>query len=271
MKVLIHDYKEKKDISSLYLELSTVLDNAKIEYEIISEKDFDKNYSADAIISLGGDGTILFLTEFAIKNNLPILGINAGKLGFLTEFEKDDIKNAIDLLKTGKLIVEERSVINLEIKGKKFICQNDVFLRKIYSDQASNKMAEVMVKVDGKTASSFKGDGVIIATPTGSTAYSLSAGGPILVPIIDAFIITPIAAHSLVQRPIVFSAKSVSEISLVGDGEANVYEDGRLIGSITSNDKIIITKNDNPIKFYRQENYDFFAKLTQKLKNNASE
>jgi len=271
MKVLIHDYKEKKDIAPLYLELTSALDKAKIQYETIQEKDFDKEYVADAIITLGGDGTILFITEFSAKNDIPILSFNAGSLGFLTEFEKNDVEYAVELLKENKLIVEERSAIDLELNGKSYICQNDVFVKNVYLNSASSKMAHVCVKVDEKTACSFKGDGVIIATPTGSTAYSLSAGGPILIPTADAFVITPIAAHSLVQRPIVFSNNSISEITTIEQGDVEVYGDGRLLGTITSNDKIIIKKHSKSIKFYRRANYDFFAKLTQKLKTNASE
>lgn len=271
MKVLIHDYKGKRDLSKLYIELINALNEAEISYEKIQEKDFVKPYSADAVISLGGDGTILFLTDFAVRNNIPILGINAGKLGFLTEFEKHDIQLAIKLLKQNKLIIEKRSAIELEFKNKTYICQNDVFLQRIYSDYASDKMANVIVKVDGKTTSSFKGDGVIISTPTGSTAYSLSAGGPILTPSVDAFVITPIAPHSLVQRPIVLSDKSISEIAILGSGKSDVYVDGRLIETITSKDKLIVKKHDKPVTYFRQIDYDFYTKLIKKLKNNASE
>jgi NAD+ kinase len=146
-----------------------------------------------------------------------------------------------------------------------------VFLQRIYSDYTSDKMANVMIKVDGRTTSTFKGDGVIVSTPTGSTAYSLSAGGPILVPTVDAFVITPVAPHSLVQRPIVFSDKSICEISIVGDGKSDLFVDGRLIGAVTSNDKIIVKKHDKPITYFRQESHDFYSKLSQKLKNTASE
>ncbi len=271
MKVLIHENKEKKNIDNLYQELIESLKDNGIEYKMIKDSEFDKTCSADAIFSFGGDGTLLFLTEFSARNSIPVIGINAGRLGFLTEFEKNEIKQAVLLLKENKLIIEKRTAIKLEVNGKLYVCQNDAFLHRVFSGEISDKMIRLEVRVDGAMASVFKGDGIIIATPTGSTAYSLSAGGPILVPSVNVFMITPIAAHSLVQRPIVFPDNSKCEIHVLNKGTNELYADGRFVEEVSLNDKVVISKFEKPILYYRKPDADFFMKLNEKLKNNAME
>ena len=222
--------------------------------------------NADAIFSLGGDGTILFLTEFANKNAIPIIGINIGKLGFLTEFERYDIEKAVECLVLDNYNKDARSTMVVNFNGKRYYALNDVFIQRTYDRHIGCMTSETSVSIDGNHIDKFVGDGVIVCTPTGSTAYSLSAGGPILTPELDVFVVTPIAAHSITQRPFVYTAKLTCEVDLVGRAHAGLFVDGNFVGDLVNGDKITIMKAENKTEFLRQKDFDFFDRLSKKMK-----
>ncbi len=268
MKVLIYDNKGK-DVGGVWLaNLKQLLDKELIEYRVLEDKDLSLTESADALFVLGGDGTILFMTEFASKNNIPIIGINAGKLGFLTEFECYEMQNAVDCLKTGRFIKDERATMKVSYNGKEHYALNDVFLQRYYNDENGCMIVDINVDLDGVRASEFKGDGIIVSTPTGSTAYSLSAGGPILAPKMNAFVVTPIAAHCINQKPIVFSSRSVCDVSVEGKTVAGLFIDGLFIGKMKNGDAFTINKSLNYLTFFRKEGFNFYKRLADKLNNN---
>ena len=269
MKVLIYSNKEKdKDKISLKKLINTLQDNS-IDYEVLCDDDLNKNYQADALFSLGGDGTILFLTEFVSKLNIPIIGINTGKLGFLTEFERDEIEVAVNMFKQNALTIDNRVTIKIDYNNKTHYALNDVFVRHVYTENISNIINDISVKFNDKDILTLKGDGIIVSTPTGSTAYSLSAGGPILSPELSAFVLTPIAAHTLTQRPIVFPSEKSCKIGIIGCAKAGVYVDGKAIGILSKGDFIDIKKSDVLLCFLRRKNYDFYNVVTKKLNNNS--
>ena len=271
MKVLIYVNKEKDKEGVWCKKLTQTLQNEDVNYVIVQDADLINDYTADALFSLGGDGTILFLTEFASRNQIPIIGINIGKLGFLSEFERNDIEDAVYALKHGALTIDKRAVIKLGFKDKTYFALNDVFLHHVYTELVGNMINDIKIKIDNKDISLLKGDGVIVSTPTGSTAYSLSAGGPILSPELDVFVLTPIAAHTLNQRPIVYNSEKLCEISIVGPARAGVFVDGKSVGVLSKGDFINITKNEKPVCFLRKNEYDFHKILTKKLKSSCSE
>ncbi len=267
MKVFIYDNKEK-DCGGKYLsELKSLLDGASIEYEQIFDHDLKLKKSADAIFTLGGDGTILWIVEFANENNIPIIGINVGKVGFLTEFERLEMAEAVDLFKNNQLNLEERLTLEVTVGDCKTCALNDAYIQRVYSESVGCMTAEISVKIDGITASNFKGDGVIVSSPTGSTAYNLSVGGSILSPEIKALSVSPIAAHTLGLRSIVFSDKSICTLEFTGKANGMLFVDGRLVCNVGLNDVVEVKGASVSTKFLRRNDYNFYKKLSLKLKN----
>lgn len=271
MKVVIYDNKEKDSGKKWLNELEIQLDAANIEHKVVEDEDLIKEEKADALISLGGDGTILWLTEFASKNNIAIIGVNTGKLGFLTEFERNDIKQAVQLFKRGELKKDFRSNILVKFLGKEYYALNDIFIQRIFNKQHCNMIVDVSVEVDDNVVSSFNGDGVVISSPTGATAYSFSAGGPVLSPELNVFTITPIAAHSLNQRPVVYNGDRVCTVKVHKKSRVGVFIDGRFIGEMAEGDELVLQRSDYPTVFLRKKDFDFFKRLNNKLKSNSDE
>ncbi len=267
---------KSKDVGGIWSnKLHSLLNRKGIEYVDI----FDGNFSAvnpvkdmpreklDVIIVLGGDGTILGLTTYASENDIPIIGINAGKLGFLTEFETFEMESAVELIKSDKLKPDERILLQIEIGERCYFALNDCVLQRIYSEEnMGSQVIGLSVSLDDTLVDKISGDGLIISTPTGSTAYSLSAGGPILAPGIESFCITPISAHSLHHRPIIYGTES-SCVVRVDDGYTGIFCDGKFIGKVSAGDSVKITRAAKTVKFLRKKDSNFYKRLLLKLNN----
>ncbi len=220
----------------------------------------------DILIVLGGDGTILKVAIEAGKRGIKLLGINAGNLGFLTEFEGEQVSEAVALLVRGDFDTERRSVLQVNAEGKTFFALNDAVFQRSYNPSADDNVVAVSVSIDGNEVDKFVGDGVIVSTPTGSTAYSLSAGGSILTPNIEAFILTPVCAHSLHNRPIVFADSSLMRIELCEEGPSlSLYCDGRFECVLKDGASARIAKADFDVEFIKRHDSNFFNKLLFKL------
>jgi NAD+ kinase len=215
----------------------------------------------DVIVSVGGDGTIL-RTIHKMNNPLPILGINMGTLGFLVDVEPKDAINTLEKLITG-FTVDERSRLKVLLDGKSLPpAVNEIAL--ITASPA--KMIEFEIIVDGSLMEDFRADGVIIATSTGSTAYAMSAGGPIVDPRVDAIVMVPMAPFKLSSRPWVIPGESIIEVKLkLHEKYALVVVDGQNMATISTNDTIIISKADSPARFVKVGKEDFFEKVKSKL------
>ena len=223
------------------------------------------NYDIDLLIVLGGDGTLLKLVNYLVRANVPVIGINAGKVGFLAEFETFEIAEAVKLISNNELIIDERIVIKTKYNGNVQYALNELVIQRIF-DNAPQKILTVDISIDGEYVDKIDGDGVIISTPTGSTAYSLSAGGSILSPGINAFSMTPICAHSLHNRPLVFSADSKCELKLTSSATSGLVIDGVFSRNIKKDDVITIYKSTKTIKFLRKKDTNFYSRLLNKLK-----
>ena len=219
----------------------------------------------DVLIVLGGDGTILKAAIEAGRRGIDLLGINSGNLGFLTEFEGEQLEKAVELI-CGQYGVEERSVLQVRADGAVFYALNEAVFQRRYEEGADDNVVELSACIDGKKVDSFVGDGIIVSTPTGSTAYSLSAGGPVLTPDIRAFILTPICAHSLHSRPVVYSDDSVLTITRTdGRGAVNIIVDGRAVDCVLETGCITVKKSPFKVEFITSLNNNFFNKLLIKL------
>lgn len=255
LKDLDHTWRNK-----LYSELT----NNGIDYvEIFADS---TNYDIDLLIVLGGDGTILKLVDYIVVANVPVIGINAGKVGFLAEFETFEIEEAVQLIKNNELCIDERVVLKTKMDGNVHYALNELVVQRIFDANTSDKMLRLDVSIGPSYVDRIDGDGVIISTPTGSTAYSLSAGGSILSPGINAFIMTPICAHSLHNRPLVFSADTDCSIMVKSNSNSGLFIDGVLIKMLDIDDTITILKSNKKIKFLRKRNSNFYSKLLTKLK-----
>jgi len=222
---------------------------------------------ADLVISLGGDGTLLTTARALVDKNTPLLGINLGRLGFLADVSVSDFEQHLIAVIAGKYTVESRFFIEGEIDGpnrstSKNIAVNDIILH----SHESLSMIEYEVYSDGNLIHKQRADGVIVTTPTGSTAYALSGGGPIMHPSLETLAIVPICPHTLSNRPIVLPANQEIEIRLSeGKSIAKVNYDGRSSVIIGTGDRVRIKRHSQMITLLHPENYDYFQILRAKL------
>ncbi len=222
----------------------------------------------DAVIVLGGDGTMLSVSRLVAEKGIPILGVNLGTMGFITEINRDEIYQAVDAMLSDTCIIEERLMLSARIgrEGEKiaeYTVLNDVVINK----GALARIIDLEAVINGVYVTTFKADGLIISTPTGSTAYSLSAGGPILYPTLNSIVLTPICSHTLTNRPIVLPDEFKVEITLKTLSE-DVYLtlDGQVGFSLRKDDVIEINKSPFKTKLLIPCERDYFNVLRTKLK-----
>jgi NAD+ kinase len=217
----------------------------------------------DLVIVIGGDGTLLSIAHLAAQKNVPVMGVNLGRLGFLTEVPLDEMILTLDAFLEGeKKIISFRQMLEAETKGGTFYCLNDFVINK----GALARMIQCAIWIDGKEIATSKADGLIISTPTGSTAYSLSAGGPIIQPNIPAFIIAPICPHTLSFRPMVISAESTLKIELVTGGEEVWFTlDGQRGGLMEENDSVEVRRSRFVLPLISSPKRNYFDLLQEKL------
>jgi len=221
----------------------------------------------DALIVLGGDGTLLAMARAVGDLGVPILGVNLGGLGFLTATTLEEMLPALEALLAGGMAVEERMMLAVRVvRGGQptgdYIALNDVVITK----SAMSRIIDLAVSVDGRHATAYRADGLIISTPTGSTAYNLSAGGPILFPTMDAVVLTPIAPHTLSNRPIVLPGAQRIDVTLRVDQEVMLARDGQVGVPLRERDVVEVQKARARIRLMRFEQKDFFSVLRTKLK-----
>jgi NAD+ kinase len=217
----------------------------------------------DLVIVIGGDGTLLSIAHLAAQKSVPVMGVNLGRLGFLTEVPLDEMYLTVDAFLEGNTkIISQRQMLEAKTKGGTFYCLNDFVINK----GALARMIQCAIWIDGKEIATSKADGLIIATPTGSTAYSLSAGGPIIQPNIPAFIIAPICPHTLSFRPMVFSAESTLKIELVTGGEEVWFTlDGQRGGLMEDHDTVEVRRSRLALPLISSPKRNYFDLLQEKL------
>lgn len=236
----------------------------KIDKDSITED--DKIYSnSDLIISIGGDGTMLATAFKAHIYNKPVLGLNLGKLGFLVETDVSQMDSVIDILKKKKYTIEERMVLAGNCIGQQtgdLIAVNDLVIEK----GGWPKMIELTIWVDDEYVTTFSADGLIIATPTGSTGYSLSTGGPIVAPTTKAITLSPISPHSLTVKPIVLSSEQVIKLRAYSPHkDIQVSCDGQRVYKFSPPFEVTIKKSERPLKLIKTSLTTYFETLRKKL------
>ena len=224
--------------------------------------------NADLVICFGGDGTILHMAKAATRHNLPILGVNIGTMGFMAELESTEL-DQLSRLSKGDYTLDKRMMLDVSVlQGDKVLfhdlCLNDAVVTK----GAIARVVHLSVKCDGVQAMEFGGDGVIVATPTGSTAYSLSAGGPIVEPEANNILVTPICAHDVGSRCMVASEKRVITVELTRNARRNAYlsVDGGRALRLNLGDKTVIRKADLTTKLVRLQERSFYDLVNMKFR-----
>ena len=248
-----------------YLEMiQNRIEFKKVVGKFDSYLDF-KMRKIDFIFTLGGDGTILNATTLVRDSNVPIVGINLGRLGFLASIDKNIIKDAIKAILRGMYTFDERTLIYLEsnkdIFGETRFALNDCTLLK----RDTSSMITIHTFINGAYLTSYWADGIIIATPTGSTGYSLSCGGPIIFPNSGNFVITPVAPHNLNVRPIVISDNSVISFEVEGRGENFLCTLDSRFETVTKDHQIAIRKCDFAIRLVQLDDHSFLRTIREKL------
>ena len=259
---IIKFVKEKLSIFYSDVEIQ-IFDDPNIHKKKISKLDF--------ILVLGGDGTVLRSAKAVIEKEIPILPINIGSLGFITSGEFEELDKILKKIVAKQYYIEERLVLNCNIQGDhefNFIALNEVTITK----GTLSRIVKYNIEINDKMYSSFKGDGVIISTPTGSTAYSLSAGGPIIEPSLELISITPICSQNFSIRTMVLDKDSKVKVYL-SEVKDKVYItiDGQEYVKVDEKDIITLTSYHKKIKFIRTDNYDYFNILNKKILSNGKE
>ena len=228
----------------------------------VSEKDLE------LVVVLGGDGTILKAAELVRESQTPLLGINLGRVGFLAESEKNQISSTIARVVEKDYLVKERLTLDVVVKleGKEVYrtwALNEATVEK----SAGERMLEVVVEVDGRPLSSFGCDGIVMSTPTGSTAYAFSAGGPVVWPSVDALLMVPLSAHALFARPLVISPSSLLAVEVLqrSAGAGVLWCDGRRSTELPAGARVEVRKSDKPVRLARLRQGPFTDRLVKKF------
>ncbi len=222
--------------------------------------------SIDALAVLGGDGTFLYGAGLVAEHGVPLFGVNLGSLGFMTYFGRTEAVAAIQAACEGRLRIEERMRLAVTIRsangatGETRPAVNDA----VIAQRSIARLLDLEARLDGTSIATYKADGVIVSTPTGSTAYTLAAGGPILTPDLEAIVLTPICPHTLTNRPLVVRADSRLSVTNVSEGAVTLTIDGQWGRSLEVGESIEVRKTSRPLRLYRPAT-SFFGVLRQKL------
>jgi NAD+ kinase len=278
MKIItiIINYKKPESISLAEDIISFLKDNnvdlllpeGKAGFDLSSCQNVDFS-GLDAALILGGDGTILAASRFLYPYDVPMLGINMGQLGFLSEVEQDNVFPALRQLLVDNYYIEERMMLAAEVlrEGEKiaaFSALNDL----VVNNSAYTRTITIDLFLDGQPISSCRSDGIIVATPTGSTAYSFSAGGPLVVPDMKLMLLNFVCPHSSFSRPMIVPSASHVEIIYSGQGEgAKLTADGQLFCPLQHGDVVSVTKLAKSSKLLRLAPLNFFQRVSSKLRN----
>lgn len=199
----------------------------------------------DLVLAVGGDGTMLAAVHRALRWDVPVLGFDLGTLGFLTEADPGEMEQVIARLLSGDYEISERLTVAASTDGSTLVGVNDVVVEKV----DTTRLISLDVLIDGCRFTTYRADGLIVATPTGSTAYSFSAGGPIVDPEVDALVLTPVASHSLFDRPMVIPANSVITATVTTDRPVRVNVDKSTLDPIGVGDTVTISRGPRPARF----------------------
>lgn len=221
---------------------------------------------ADLAIVIGGDGTMLNAARRLSRYGVPLVGVNQGRLGFMTDIARSDMLTCMDDLLDGRFTPENRMLLGAEvIRGGREVASNMALNDVVIDKGPIGRMIEFELFIDGEFIYNLRSDGVIVSTPTGSTAYSLSAGGPILHPTLSGIALVPLCPHALTNRPILVNDRAEIELRITHADDARVHFDGQVTQNLQLHDCVRLKRSDYSICFLHPPGYSYFAMLRQKL------
>ena len=222
---------------------------------------------ADLAIVIGGDGTMLAAARNLAHHKVPLAGINQGRLGFMTDISLSEMGDSVGAILEGRHAIEERALIEAEIlRGGKSLMRTVALNEAVVTKGSQARLIEFKLTIDGEYVYRLRADGVIVATPTGSTAYALSAQGPILQPTVRAFALVPLNPHVLSARPVSVSDASVIEITLMHALDARAHFDGFALTDLQEGDRLVLKRSADAIRFVHPPGYSYFTMLREKLR-----
>ena len=249
-------------IAASLRELRAFLD--KRGCKVLSEEDAA---SADLAVVVGGDGTMLAAARDLVRHHVPLVGVNQGRVGFMTDIGQKDMLAGVGAILDGAGSVEERSLLDAEvIRSGKPLLRTLALNEAVLGKGAQGRLIEFSLSLDGEYVYTLRADGVIIATPTGSTAYAMSAQGPILHPAVPALALVPLNPHTLSARPVSVSDRSVIEIVLVRAMDARAHFDGFALADMAEGDRMVLRRSADTVRFVHPPGYRYFATLREKLR-----
>ena len=223
--------------------------------------------SADLALVVGGDGTMLSAARNLVRHHVPLAGVNQGRVGFMTDIALSEMRSSVEALLDGQYVVEERTLIEAQIRREGKVVLSTLALNEAVVGKGSQgRLIEFQLYLDGEYVYTLRADGVIVATPTGSTAYALSAQGPILHPSVPAFALVPLNPHTLSARPVSVSDRCTIEIVLVRARDARAHFDAFALNDMTQGDRPVLRRSDDVIRFVHPPTYSYFGMLREKLR-----
>ena len=222
---------------------------------------------AKLAIVVGGDGTMLAAARNLVRHHVPLVGVNQGRVGFMTDIGHDDMRSGIGAILEGRYSIEERALLEAEIRrNNKSILQTIALNEAVVGKGSQGRLIEFNLLIDGEFVYTLRADGVIVATPTGSTAYAMSAQGPILHPAVPAFALVPLNPHTLSARPVSVSDRMMIEIVLVRALDARAHFDGFALADMQQGDRLLLKRSADAVRFVHPPGYSYFATLREKLR-----
>lgn len=262
---LLNNLKDKGAELSVYASYADIAPDLFSSVSRFNNHDTLCRFAPQIMFSIGGDGTLLDTLPLLLDSEIPVLGINTGRLGFLSSVAKDNVESAISDIINGEYGFEKRTVLQL-VSPDNLICSNQFALNELAVLRCPElSLLSIKVFVDDVYLNTYWGDGIIVATPTGSTAYSLSSGGPIITPVSNSIVITPVAAHNLTVRPMVMPDDCTIEIIVEGRGNQCVVSMDSQTKTIETPSKLILKKAGFCINTVKIKDNDFFATIRNKL------
>jgi len=262
---LIHEVMLWAENNDITLFLPNSLKHLEIASNHSNLYDSTTPPNVDFLLCLGGDGTLIAGVRIFSKPTIPVLGVHIGGLGFLAQITPKELTEKLDMIKDDNFTTQERLVLNAKISNNdhSYFAINDF----VVQNETAYRVTSLSLYIDGKHVSDYKSDGIIISTPTGSTAYSLSSGGPIVQPDVFSIIVTPISPHSLTSRPLVLPEDVNIEFRFNGDSEKELklISDGQNIENFTNNSTVTIFQASHHLKFITFEDYDYYQTLKTKM------
>jgi NAD+ kinase len=257
------EYLRKQDRTVL-VEKETAAANGVTGFPVA---DYDEiGVRADLVVVQGGDGSMLNAARNLAGHDVSVVGVNQGRLGFMTDIASPKMIEAMAEILAGKHATEERTMLAAEVHRDGAVTLATLALNDAVVNKGSvGRLIEFVVKIDGEFVYDLRADGLIVATPTGSTAYALSSDGPIMQPSVPGFALVPICPHTLSNRPIMVSDRSTIEILLKRAGDARLHFDGQLQRDLLEGDRVVIRRAEHTIKFVHPPGYSYFTMLREKL------